>query len=499
MTDIFERKLKQLAKKESSEAPGLPEDYDQYIQGVLDSLPKRRRRRMSWKGGAVLAAALTVTLSVTVSAAVNYARQRMEALREEEKLNYYSEAQYSMPADSYSRELTEEETERMKSLTHAYYNEGVFPKGELVKISDSTEYKGKGIAFMASRSTFFLPEEVMSDEELLQIVDFRAKREYSLQEAAGKITAGDKDTFDVAQAPAEKSIELKSEDLEIVFNDNTQIHRAAGSAETVYLGNRSELYRIDAGSGSLSKMDIEAPEGMDYSIMAADAQGNLCILLEQEGLDRGNYGAVQLWKITPDGNVVDTIDLTKLAIEKAIIPQALAVDGSGNYYLSAMYTGETNQTVYVLDQSGSLISAIKSREKCSDTRALGRGRDGRIYGLMMKGEEWIPCVVTYDIENGRIDGEYEAVLPKDRGAYMTISAGTGSDLLIWGTDGVYSYNLGDDKAECTAALYELPSGAAVSILPDGRAVFIEDELITGQMSSEGLNARTKKTYLIKVD
>lgn len=499
MNDNFDKELKKQAEEESLDVLRLPEDYEEYIEKVLDSLPKRRKRQINWKGMVALAAALTATFSITVSAAVNYVKQRMEMLQEKEKLNYYSEAQYVTPADAYSRELTENEKERMEKLMDLYSNEGVFPEGELAKISDSSEYGGTGVAFMASRSTFFLPEGTMSDEELLQIIDFRAKREYSLQEAAEKREAGDTEALDKVQAPLQKNIDLKAEELEITFTGNSQLFRAAASEDKVYMGNSSELYQIDAGSGSLAQMDIQAPEGMNFSIMATDVQGNLCVLLIQEGLDRGNYGSIQLWKIAPDGNVLNKLDMTTLGTEKLMIPQALAVDKDGNYYVSSMHTAENNQKIYVLNRNGSLLSTIEGPDKHSDTRALGRGKDGRVYGVMMKGEDWIPCIVTFDVIKGSIADEYEDILPRDIGAYMRVSAGTDTDLLIGGTEGIYSYNLGDAEAKRTAALYDLPNGAAVSILPDGRAVFIDDEILTEQGSQDITNFRTKKIYLVKVN
>lgn len=63
------------------------------------------------------------------------------------------------------------------------------------------------------------------------------------------------------------------------------------------------------------------------------------------------------------------------------------------------------------------------------------------------------------------------------GAYDVVSPGVDSDLLIWGSAGVYSYNLGDKKAVLKKAQYELPAGGILCILPDERAVFVEDDVI----------------------
>ena len=52
---------------------------------------------------------------------------------------------------------------------------GVFPEGALKRIEAASEYNGNGVAFLASRGTFFLPEKALSDEEILQIIDFWEK------------------------------------------------------------------------------------------------------------------------------------------------------------------------------------------------------------------------------------------------------------------------------------------------------------------------------------
>lgn len=92
MSDNFEEKLRKLAENGMAEPPKLPEGYDEYIEDVLKKLPDKRRKHLNWKGAAVLAAALTAMLSITVTAAVNYVSQRMEQMEEEEKSGYYAES-----------------------------------------------------------------------------------------------------------------------------------------------------------------------------------------------------------------------------------------------------------------------------------------------------------------------------------------------------------------------------------------------------------------------
>ena len=79
-----------------------------------------------------------------------------------------------------SRPLTDGEKNRLEELRQAYLEEGYFPKKELVMLDSPEKYK-KGVAFYAARSIFFLPEEEVTDEELLELIDFREKRDYNCE------------------------------------------------------------------------------------------------------------------------------------------------------------------------------------------------------------------------------------------------------------------------------------------------------------------------------
>lgn len=111
---------------------------------------------------------------------------RMEDMTEEEskKLlddidnpDYHVEAD----ADSYSREYTADEKERMKSL-YQQYKQGVFPEKELQMAYSEKEAEQFELCYLANGCRFCLPERELTDEELLEIIEFDVKRDYVLQE-----------------------------------------------------------------------------------------------------------------------------------------------------------------------------------------------------------------------------------------------------------------------------------------------------------------------------
>lgn len=111
-------------------------------------------------------------------------RQRMEALAEGDY-----EMFGRMEEKSYSRELTVEEAERYRQWEDSYKRHGVFPEGQITLLAKGENYSGIGTAFDSMTGKIYLPTQEMSDEELLQLIDFRNKcvySEYMLQVEANR-------------------------------------------------------------------------------------------------------------------------------------------------------------------------------------------------------------------------------------------------------------------------------------------------------------------------
>lgn len=504
MMDNFDKKIMKLAQKEGDRTPKLPQSFDEHIENILRGLPAGKKRRLTWKKALILAAALAATLSVTVTAAVNYVRQRMEAMEEAEKTNHFQASLNTSSADFYSRELTDTEKIKMDELKEKYFNEGVFPEGVLKRIETVSEYDGNGVAFLASRSTFFLPEQALSNEEILQIIDFREKREFSIHEAESKAAAGELDSsaYDAIYEPVQ--IELTDQDQIINYNGAMRIDVAAAFGNTLYIGeknskangNQACLYQMEIGSNKPVKMDIHVPDGMDISMMTCDGKGNLCILLTQS--ENGSLENVRssLWKLSPEGKELEKVDITQIS-GTIVTYQAIAADKDGRIYLAQRKGAKKNQRVLVLNEDCSLAGSITCVD--GDVRGLGRARNGEVYGVVMAGHEWIPTVVGFDVQSFTIDEKYSNVLPADVGAFDTMGAGTNSDLLIWGPCGIYAYNIGDEKAVSTRAQYELPDGAAMCFTSGSRALFISNNYTVKDGIMDFDNYSLEKIYLMKAE
>ena len=141
------------------------------------------RKIHHWPKTAVAAAAAVVVLGVSaipVSALVNsLVKERMEEMPEEEITAIVEETQnQTTEADGFSRDYTQSERERMKELYQQYQN-GTFPSGEIPHIDreeDAGEYE---FCYLTTTSYFYLPGRELTDEELLELIDFTLKRDYA--------------------------------------------------------------------------------------------------------------------------------------------------------------------------------------------------------------------------------------------------------------------------------------------------------------------------------
>lgn len=498
MKDNFNLKIKKMAQKEKLE---LPDGYDERIEQILNNLP-RKKKHISFKMVPVLVAALVLLLSISVTAAVNYVMQRMAEMEEEKVQQYYEDLQNSQAgADSYSRKMTEKEQERYEELKNAYQSEGLFPDGEIKKINKGSEYDGAGVAFLGTHSMFFLPENEMTDEELLQIIDFIIKRDYSLQEIQDKIKAGEITAVEPKLDISKDSIELSQDDRIIEYSGDMKAQFIAASEDAIYFSEirqtwndeKTYLYSMMIGTDTPVRMNVEAPEDMQFTSMTTDAENNLIVCLISYGEIKDEYKTIELWKIDEKGSIINKIDITKARGGNTIMPRSMAVDQEGRYYLLSGGGG-----IHVIDKDGNLVCNII--EDAYVIKALGRGKDGLVYATVLVNEnDCAPGVVGFNIKEERIEKAYRDILPGDSGAYSVIMPGASTDFLIYGRAGVFSYNFGDKEAEMKLAPYELPYGP-ILFLADGTVFIMEGEYIGSENNKDTIiDYKVKKFYLLQIN
>lgn len=496
--DIAERQLFQMAKREKMI---LPETLYARIDETLAGLPEQKKLfKMTWKKSIILAAALLAMFSVTASAAVSAWRQRMEAMNAQEMEDYFVQIYTDkIGVDNYNRPYTDTEKNRMKELRIAYEGEALFPDGALTMISDADEYKGKGVAFLGSTATFFFPEKEMSDEELLQIIDFQYKRDYSLQKMNEMIEEGEIEFpgEKIAQAQEAEIVATDeavlesnavwdpAQELTIPYTGNLKISYMAAGQDCIFLTGENVIHKMEIG-GSDSELFFDDFDRKTYvSALYQDKKGDVYVAVYEE-TDGENYCAIvgdekyakALYILSPEGEIKKKIDLSVYQDDMRGIISRMVVDDQGYIYLRATFMG--NNLMKVLDSEGNFVKdipmSLESKFYPHGAAGLGIGKDGRVYTQLLAGTDAGRSmgIGAVNLEKGCIEDIYMDIVPEDTIMLDIIAAGADTDFVFWGYSGIFNYNLGEESAVNILPAYEAQmqwEGVLYCALPDGRIVF----------------------------
>lgn len=186
---MFKRNIdKKLSSAMTKEKYCLPTSYQERVKQTLENLPERplKRRTVNWRypRRAVTLAALCAVLAITSISANSILEEYLNQMDSEDRQKYVDtvKTQEEIQVDSYTRELTDAERKKMNEL-YSTYMKGTFPE-EVIPICETMEEAELiSYCFIVENSTFKLPETELTDEQLLQMIDFRQKREYSLKKA----------------------------------------------------------------------------------------------------------------------------------------------------------------------------------------------------------------------------------------------------------------------------------------------------------------------------
>lgn len=274
MKDYFDVKFSELLQKSEFE---LPNSYEMRFQNTLEKISAKKAKRyfllFHSKVAAVIAlCVVSLSLSIGAGAAINLYIQRMNFLNEEEMLTYNSEVQNTdKEADSFSRQLSKLERDKMLEFREEYETEGRFPTKEILKVQKKSEVVHGELCFCVENSTFYLPKQELTDDELLQIIDFMEKRDYSVRKKNSvselPSSENEKVSEDEAVEFAKKiladvyNLDITYADEEIEFETTQNSKGEKLSSYFVYLKNRKWEFdatvEIDSETGVLNGIDID--------------------------------------------------------------------------------------------------------------------------------------------------------------------------------------------------------------------------------------------------
>lgn len=535
--DFIDRKIRKMAE---AERMAVPESLDAKVENILDGLETEKKDSKNTDGKRVNqtvchygfrrivipAAACLLLASVTVTASGLY-RARMESMNHEKLETYFSGLQEAdVAADSYSRPLTDGEKNRLEELRQAYLEEGYFPQKELAMLDSPEKYK-KGVAFYAARSTFFLPEEEMTDEELLELIDFREKRDYSLAKITEEIEAGDYEyvkTEDSAvseeMSQTEDSVGLgemsqtgrsqqeqgtgaasvvlgadtAAQEWQIAYAGELSIRCAVAAEQGLYVGGftmegKARVEYLAYGSGTPEKFyDDFDEDGEVYSLCIAPDGSVYAALrgLASPGAEHGRLPVI--YHISPEGTLLDCF---AAGDREWNIVDSMATDAQGRLY-TRMRMQEDGGYVRIYTAEGDLIGTMADDGvyAVQGAGALGQGKDGKVYAAALATENVTAeddPVTLVSVDPERLcflpvqgDATENAKAVQSTGTiyqWNMVAAGVsdGSDFILWGYSGVDTYRLEDAEFTRAQEVWEMPcgtEGTCAVIVPDGRILYI---------------------------
>lgn len=299
----------------------LPEDYQTMVQDQVrkcceedvqmnTNVKKQRKKRMA--AAACIVLCIGVCGAGGVRAGMNYAKQRAEQTSEKEQEALWKDAAKA-DADTFSRELSEKEQKRLNELAEKYETEGLFPEGSILQISDKSEIVSDQICFLAQDSTFYLPETALTDEQMLELIDFYAKRDYSVTAQGQKDAEETETSADVIEISQEEAVGKASDLLSRLYGidaDTLAIeteHDQAldGNGETFttnHISYRDEaagilyLVSVNLQNGEIKTVSAEKDAGSNYSKdIAEDAVQYQNFYSEAEKMANAYMGENTAW------------------------------------------------------------------------------------------------------------------------------------------------------------------------------------------------------------
>ena len=519
--DFIDRKIRKMAE---AERMAVPEYLDAKVENILDGLETEKKdskntdgkrvnqtvRHYGFRRIVIPAAACLLLASVTVTASELY-RARMESMNHEKLETYFSGLQDAdVAADSYSRPLTDGEKNRLEELRQAYLEEGYFPQKELAMLDSPEKYK-KGVAFYAARSTFFLPEEEMTEEELLELIDFREKRDYSLAKITEEIEAGDyeyvktedsalpgdmsqesgsQQTQDAGEASVVPGADTATQEWQIAYEGDVSIRCAAVAENGLYVGGfttdgQARVEYLPYGSGTPETFFEDfAENGEVYSLCTAP-DGSIYAGLKGLAVPGAEHGWLPvIYHISPEGKLLNSFTVGE---REWNIVDSMATDAQGRLYMR-MRMQEDGSYVRIYSAEGELIGTVADDNSYAvqGAGALGQGKDGKVYAAAQAVGDATAGNIAMTLVS--VDPESLRFVPVAGGENVICSADTiylwkmvaagvseTADFILWGYNGVDTYRLGETEFTRVQENWEMPcgtEGTCVVLVPDGRILYI---------------------------
>ena len=476
------------------EFPKIPECVHNAIDNAGREILTKRQKKIKHflqKRTLLLVAVITLLSGMTVFASANLWQQRMLEMNQEEIENYFiSIASSKAPSFRYNRVMTAEEKRLWEEMKFLYQNQGVFPKGSLTMLKSADEYSGKNIGYDRRSGTFFLPEKEMSEEQILQIIDFQHKAEYAVS--------------NINEEKEEQEIKEilvgadKEENEMIIINDNISgyqipmeadellISLTAGK-EYLYLGFQTEIKRMAIGSETVESF-YKLQENETVFALGSDQEDSVYLSLREYEMEKNTYRN-RLVKIDSKGKILAEYDLESAVYQPGktvgdMLAYKMLADEKGKLYVKCQNCPET--AIFMFDSDGNYLDKIViGQYKSHEVNGMSFGEDGFLYVLAKE------QIVKVDINTKEVAASYsfrgdemsamaDAVYPVDEKNFYILSY-----------DGLFKYSVENDLLQKILSPFETDV-----FLEGWRHVPISEEQWVFINMVDSQNLKYKITYLV---
>ena len=355
----------------------------------------------------------------------------------------------------------------------------------------------------------------MTEEELLELIDFREKRDYSLAKITEEIEAGDyeyvktedsalpgdmsqesgsQQTQDAGEASVVPGADTAAQEWQVAYEGELSIRCAVAAEQGLYVGGftmegKARVEYLAYGSGTPEKFyDDFDEDGEVYSLCIAPDGSVYAALrgLASPGAEHGRLPVI--YHISPEGTLLDCF---AAGDREWNIVDSMATDAQGRLY-TRMRMQEDGGYVRIYTAEGDLIGTMADDGvyAVQGAGALGQGKDGKVYAAALATENVTAeddPVTLVSVDPERLcflpvqgDATENAKAVQSTGTiyqWNMVAAGVsdGSDFILWGYSGVDTYRLEDAEFTRAQEVWEMPcgtEGTCAVIVPDGRILYI---------------------------
>ena len=378
MENILDERIRSLARQSELTVPG---DYESNIEQLLDRLMAQekvipiKRYRSSKKVAAVVAFCVLFG-SGGVYATYNYGNLRMQQMKPDEISEFKEDMQASTEgADHYSRKMSASEQDRLIKLTTQYESEGVFPEGKILEVDAAEDVFSDQLCFVSTTSTFYLPKREMTDEELLELIDFYSKRDFSIKQKSTGVSTERSTEMLLGQSAA---VTIAADTLEDIDGINVSQMEYSISQTDVTAVTIHPMLTIQFGteSDSIYRVTLDGQtHQVTWIFSGSDNNFSESIACDEEEFE-SQYSSVKdlLQSLLTDGQMIQNSYLTysenkdDALVKNGVLTYYFALSDGSGYELDYSCT---RQVIYGIRYIGEVQS-----DQTWNERVAGLGEEG---------------------------------------------------------------------------------------------------------------------------